>query len=339
MKELKLSRELRIGLLTVVTLAAFIWSFNFLKGKDLFNRQRTFYAAYENVAGLMTANAVTINGLSVGQVSKMSFNPANPNKIIVELSISNSVRIPKNSVARIFSSDLLGTRGIQLVLGDSPEDAISGDTLVSQVQKSLQDEVNNMVQPIIMKAENMMSSMDTVLTVISEVFNKQTRDNLINTIESLKNTMANLQGATQTADTLLSSQKTRLAKIIANVESISTNLKQNNDNLSKIIANAASISDTIAKSNISNTMNNLNNSVEGLSRIVQKIETGEGTLGQLVNNDKMYRELEASSRELKLLIEDMKLHPERYVQFSVFGKSAKKNAYQPPSENKPADNN
>ncbi|MBK6963299.1 MAG: MCE family protein [Bacteroidales bacterium] len=339
MKELKLSRELRIGLLTVVTLAAFIWSFNFLKGKDLFNRQRTFYAAYENVAGLMTANAVTINGLSVGQVSKMSFNPANPNKIIVELSISNSVRIPKNSVARIFSSDLLGTRGIQLVLGDSPEDAISGDTLVSQVQKSLQDEVNNMVQPIIMKAENMMSSMDTVLTVISEVFNKQTRDNLINTIESLKNTMANLQGATQTADTLLSSQKTRLAKIIANVESISTNLKQNNDNLSKIIANAASISDTIAKSNISNTMNNLNNSVEGLSRIVQKIETGEGTLGQLVNNDKMYRELEASSRELKLLIEDMKLHPERYVQFSVFGKSAKKNAYQPPSENKPSDNN
>lgn len=339
MKELKLSRELRIGLLTVVTLAAFIWSFNFLKGKDLFNRQRTFYAAYENVAGLMTANAVTINGLSVGQVSKMSFNPANPNKIIVELSISNSVRIPKNSVARIFSSDLLGTRGIQLVLGDSPEDAISGDTLVSQVQKSLQDEVNNMVQPIIMKAENMMSSMDTVLTVISEVFNKQTRDNLINTIESLKNTMANLQGATQTADTLLSSQKTRLAKIIANVESISTNLKQNNDNLSKIIANAASISDTIAKSNISNTMNNLNNSVEGLSRIVQKIETGEGTLGQLVNNDKMYLELEASSRELKLLIEDMKLHPERYVQFSVFGKSAKKNAYQPPSENKPADNN
>ncbi|MHC1775263.1 MAG: MlaD family protein [Lentimicrobium sp.] len=339
MKELKLSRELRIGLLTVVTLAAFIWSFNFLKGKDLFNRQRTFYASYDNVAGLMTANAVTINGLAVGQVSKLSFNPVNPNKIIVELSISNSVRIPKNTVARIFSSDILGTRGIQLVLGDSPEDAISGDTLVSQVQKSLQDEVNTMVQPIIMKAENMMSSMDTVLTVISEVFNKQTRDNLINTIESLKNTMASIQGATQTADTLMSSQKTRIAKIITNIESISTNLKQNNENLSRIIANAANISDTIAKSNISKTMNNLNNSVDGLSRIVQKIENGEGTIGQLVNNDKMYLELEASSRELKLLIEDMKLHPERYVQFSVFGKSSKKNAYQPPAESTPAGNN
>jgi phospholipid/cholesterol/gamma-HCH transport system substrate-binding protein len=332
MKEIKISREIRIGLLTVVTLAAFFWSYNFLKGKDLFNRQRTFYAAYENVAGLMTANAVTINGLSIGQVSKMSFDPANPNKIIVELSISNSVRIPKNTVARIFSSDILGTRGIQLVLGDSPKDAQSGDTLVSQMQKSLQDEVNNLVQPIILKTENMMSSMDTVLTVISDVFNMKTRDNLVKTIESLKNTMANLQSATQSADTLMSSQKTRLVRIITNVESISTNLKQNNENLSRIIANAASISDTIAKSNISKTMTSLNYSVEGLARVIQKIEKGEGTIGQLVNNDKMYLELEASSRELKLLIEDMKLNPERYVQFSVFGKSSKKNAYQPPAE-------
>jgi phospholipid/cholesterol/gamma-HCH transport system substrate-binding protein len=332
MKALKISREIRIGLLTVVTLAAFVWSYNFLKGIDIFNRQRTFYATYENVAGLMTANAVTINGLSVGQVSRMSFDPANPKIIVVELSISNSVRIPRNTVARIFSSDILGTRGIQLILGESAEDARSGDTLVSQVQKSLQDEVNNMVQPILVKAENMMSSMDTVLTVISEVFNKQTRDNLINTVESLKNTMANLQSATQSADTLMSSQKTRLANIIANVESISNNIKQNNENLTRIMANAASISDTIAKSNISKTMTSLNNSVDGLARVVQKIENGEGTLGQLVNNDKMYLELEASSRELKLLIEDMKLHPERYVQFSVFGKSSKKNAYQPPAE-------
>jgi phospholipid/cholesterol/gamma-HCH transport system substrate-binding protein len=332
MKTLKISREIRIGLLTVVTLAAFVWSYNFLKGIDIFNRQRTFYATYENVAGLMTANAVTISGLSVGQVSKMSFDPANPKIIVVELSISNSVRIPRNTVARIFSSDILGTRGIQLILGESAEDARSGDTLVSQVQKSLQDEVNNMVQPILVKAENMMSSMDTVLTVISEVFNKQTRDNLINTVESLKNTMANLQSATQSADTLMSSQKTRLANIIANVESISNTIRQNNENLTRIMANAASISDTIAKSNISKTMTSLNNSVDGLARVVQKIENGEGTLGQLVNNDKMYLELEASSRELKLLIEDMKLHPERYVQFSVFGKSSKKNAYQPPAE-------
>ena len=335
MKAFKLSREIRIGLLTVVTLSAFVWGFNFLKGKDLFNRQRTFYAIYDNVSGLMTANEVTINGLAVGQVSSMRFHPDFPEKVIVELSISNDVRVPKNSVARIYSS-LLGTRGVQLVLGDSREVAMSGDTLVSEMQASLQDEVNDMVQPIFRKAENMMNSMDTVLTVISEVFNKQTRDNLIRTVESLKNTMASLENATQSVDTLMVSQKMRLARIIGNVESITTNLKQNNESLSRIMTNAANISDTVAKANISKTMDKLNSSVDGLAQIVQKIEQGQGTLGQLVNNDTMYNELEASSHELKLLIEDMKLHPERYLQFSVFGKSAKKNAYQPPATNAPA---
>lgn len=327
MKALKLSRELKVGLLTVITLTAFVWGFNFLKGKDIFNQQRTFYAVYDNVAGLMTANAVTINGLAVGQVSSMHFHPDKPGKVIVELSMSNSIRIPKNSIARIFSADLLGTRGIQIVIGDAATDAVSGDTLVSQMQTSLQDEVNDMVQPIMRKAESMMSSIDSVMTMVSDVFNKQTRDNLINTIESLKNTMANLQSASKSADTLLSGQQLRLARILSNVESISANLRQNNENLSRLLANAANISDTIAKANIANTLANLNSSVNGLSKIVQKIETGEGTLGQLVNNDKMYNELEASSLQLKQLLEDIKLHPKRYVHFSVFGKSSKKNAF------------
>jgi len=330
MKAPKLSREIKIGVLTVLTITAFIWAFNFVKGKDLFHRQRTFIAVYDNVAGLMTANAVTINGLAVGQVTRMYFHPDLPGKVIVELSMSNNVRVPKNSIARIFSSDLLGTRGIQIVLGDLPEDAISGDTLISQMQSSLQDEVNALVQPIILKAEQVMSSVDTVLTVVSDVFNKETRDNLINTVESLKNTIGHLENATSSADTLMTSQKERLARIIANIESISTNLKQNNENLSRLMANAASMSDTIAQANISQTLKKLNQSVDGLSKIVSKVESGEGSVGQLINNDQMYNELESSTRELKLLIEDMRLHPERYIHFSVFGKSSKKNAYQPP---------
>lgn len=331
MKAPKISRELKIGILTILTITAFVWGINFVKGKDLFKRQRTFIAVYDNVAGLMTANSVTINGLAVGQVSKMYFHPAIQGKVIVELSMSNSVSVPKNSIARIFSSDLLGTRGIQIIIGNSPEDALSGDTLISEMQSSLQDEVNDLVQPIMRKAENMMSSVDTVLTVISDVFNKQTRDNLINTVESLKNTMANLEQATRSVDTLMVSQKQRLARIIGNVESISTNLKQNNEHLSRVMSNAADISDTIAKANIASTLKKLNQSVDGLATIVNKIETGEGSLGQLVNNDKMYKELESSSRELKLLIEDMRLNPNRYIHFSVFGKSPKKNAYQPPA--------
>lgn len=332
MKHFKLSREIRVGLLTLVTLAAFIWSYNFLKGRDVFKRQRTFYAVYDNVAGMMTANAITINGLEVGQVSRMYFHPRQPGRVVVELFMSNNIPIPRNSTARIYSSDLLGTRRIQIIPGDSPEFAESGDTLIGQMQQSLQDEVNDMVEPIMRKTENLITSFDTVLNVLSEIFNKQTRDNLTGTVESLRKTMANLESATLAVDTLVESQKIKLARIIDNVESISANLKQNGNNFSRILSNAAGISDTIARSNISATVSRLTSSVESLEKMTARIERGEGTIGQLVNNDKMYNELEASSRELKLLLEDMRLHPERYVHISVFGRNPRKNPYQPPAD-------
>jgi phospholipid/cholesterol/gamma-HCH transport system substrate-binding protein len=210
--------------------------------------------------------------------------------------------------------------------------AVSGDTLISQVQQSLQDEVNDMVEPIMRKTENLITSFDTVLNVLSDLFNRETRDNLTGTVESLRNTMRNLESATLTVDTLVESQKTRLAKIIANAESISSNLKQNNENLSRIISNTATLSDSLAHADIAGTLNKVNRAVSNLSNIVDQVNKGEGTLGQLVNNDKMYNELESASRELNLLLEDMRLHPDRYIHFSVFGRSPKKNQYQPKAE-------
>jgi phospholipid/cholesterol/gamma-HCH transport system substrate-binding protein len=332
MKKFRFSREVKVGFLTIATLAAFVWSYNFLKGKDVFRRQRVFYVEYDNVAGLMTANSVTINGLHVGQVNSLYFHPNKPGKVVVELYMSNDIPVPVNSSARLFSSDLLGTRGIQIIPGDSPVMAVSGDTLISQVQQSLQDEVNDMVEPIMRKTENLITSFDTVLNVLSDLFNRETRDNLTGTVESLRNTMRNLESATLTVDTLVESQKTRLAKIIANAESISSNLKQNNENLSRIISNTATLSDSLAHADIAGTLNKVNRAVSNLSNIVDQVNKGEGTLGQLVNNDKMYNELESASRELNLLLEDMRLHPDRYIHFSVFGRSPKKNQYQPKAE-------
>lgn len=330
MKIFKLSREVKVGILTVVTISAFVWSYNFLKGRDVFSRQRVFYAVYDNVAGLMTANSITINGLNVGQVNKMYFHPQHPGRVVVEIYMSNNVSVPANSTARIFSSDLLGTRGIQIIPGDSPQMAQSGDTLISAIQLSLQDEVNDMVEPIMRKTENLITSFDTVLNVLTEIFNKETRDNLTGTVLSLRNTMQNLESATLAVDTLVDGQKVRLARIIANVESISTNLKQNNDNLSRIISNAAILSDSLAQADVAGIIGKVNKAVLGLNTIVQKIELGEGSLGQLVNNEKMYNELETASRELNLLLEDMRLNPDRYIHFSVFGRSPKKNQYQEP---------
>lgn len=324
MKKILLSRELKIGIITIVTIVAFIWGYNYLKGKDFLHRQRTFYVVYNNVSGLMKANSVTISGLNIGQVNDIYFKNGNPNEVVVELVISNNIGIPANSIARIYSSDLLGARSVNIILGDSPIMAVSGDTLKSETQKSIQEEVNRMVQPIIRKAGSLMSSMDTVIIAVGEVFNFETRENLIRSIEGLRNTIGNLESSTGTIDTLFNSQKSKLSRIIANVESISTNLRQNNEDLSRIISNASLISDTIAKSNLSNTLKNLDQTVEHFSAVTKKIQDGKGSLGMLVNDDKLYNELETSSNQLNRLLEDIRLNPKRYVHFSVFGRSSKK---------------
>ena len=330
--KLKLSREVKTGLLTLVTLAAFIWGYNFIIGRSIFKSQRIFYAQYENVAGLMTANSVTINGLQVGQVDKMYFHPRKPGQVVVEILMSNDVPVPVNSIARIYSSDLLGTRGIMILPGDSPTLAVDGDSLISETQTSLKDELNDMVEPIMKKTGDLMTSFDTILASLNDVFNKETRDNLISTVTSLRNTIQNLEHATQTVDTLVESQKNRLSIIIANVESISENLKNNNQNLNRIIGNVALLSDSLAQVDVSGTMNKVNSAVAGLNSIVQKIERGEGSLGQLVNNEKVYNELESASQGLNLLLEDMRLNPGRYVHFSVFGRNPNKKPYKEAEE-------
>ncbi len=323
MKTIRLSRELKTGVVTVITIVAFIWGFNYLKGKDLFNKHRTFYVKYNNVSGLMKANSVTISGLNVGQVDDIYFSEVNPSQVIVELTVSNDINIPQNSTARLYSSDLLGTKGIEILIGNSTASLNSGDTIDSDIAMSIQEEVNQMVQPILQKAGSMMSSIDTVITALGDVFNMRTRENLRRSIESMRYSIRNVENATNTIDTLMTSEKTRLQKILSNVESISNNINENNDNLTRIISNTASISDSIAQSNLAQTIKNLENSIRNLTAATDKINRGEGNLGLLINDDKLYNDLQSSSKQLDLLLEDIRLNPKRYVHFSVFGRPSK----------------
>lgn len=327
---MKISREIKIAIVFIAGLALLYWGINFLKGKDLFKKERTFYTVYDKVSGLVKANPVLVNGFRVGQVEDMYFHPNNSGKIIVVLTITNNdLVIPSNTVARLFSSDLLGSKAVELQLGNATAEAKEGDTLNSIVEGSLTDEI---IQPIKVKFEKVMVSLDSVLLIIQEVFNEKTRDNLVQSFESIRLTINNLEHTTYNIDTLISAQHHNLSDIIANVQSISDNIKNNNDKISNIITNFSAISDTVAKSNIASTINNADKSLKEFSEIVAKINHGEGNLGMLVNNDSLYNNLEKSSKELNELIEDIKLNPRRYLNFSVFGPSKKKNEYTKPKE-------
>ncbi len=317
---MKIKREAKIGILAIITLALFYWGFNFLKGKDIFSKQITFYALYPQVSNLIETNPVSINGVKIGLVDKIFFHPDGSGKIIVKCIIGKDIKIPKNSIAQLYSSDLLGTRAIELLLGDSKEFIQSGDTLISQTQASLGEEVSKEILPIKLKAEELLSSIDSVLIVVQTIFNEQTRNNIYQSIESLKMTVATIEKTTRTIDTTFTQQATRLAHIVANAESISTNLKNNNENITNILSNLSSITDDITKANLVQTIENANNAVARLDTVIAKINSGEGSLGLLLNDKELYQNLDKSALELNKLLEDIRNNPEKYLSIKLFGK-------------------
>jgi phospholipid/cholesterol/gamma-HCH transport system substrate-binding protein len=315
---LTISKELKIGFFFVLAVAILIWGFNFLKGRDLFTKERIFFAIYRNVGGLVKTKPVYISGVKVGQVSRVYFDPRLNGDIIVELSITNDFPIPGNSISRIFSEDLMGSRAVEIILGDSPAMARSGDTLTSDVEATLKEAVNQQILPIKLKAEELISSIDTMVSAIQGVFNKDIRDELLQSIRSIRHTFQNLESATGNIDTLLIEQSGRLAGILYNLDMITRNLKDNNEEVNTILDNFADISDSLAQSHIPQIFDNINSAVSNLNRVTEKIDKGEGTLGMLVNDDKLYKDLEKSAFELSQLLEDVKANPKRYVRFSIF---------------------
>ena len=315
---MRIKKEFIIGALVTISLALLYWGINFLKGESIFSNERVFIAVYNDVAGLEKANPITINGLQVGQVRNMYFTTDGSANVVLELIVRNNLDIPRNSTAKIISSDLLGSKAVELNLGTSNELAQSGDTLSSELEASIKEEINRQLRPLKLKAENLMSQIDTVLTMLQGLVSDDNTDNFSKSVKHIANSFENLENTTSTLDTLMSGQKNRLENILANIESITYNLKQNEENINNIMANFSAVSDSLAKIEFAKTMASVDKAMKDMASISDKINRGEGSLGMLVNNDTLYIELEKSSRELNLLLEDIRLNPKKYVRFSVF---------------------
>jgi phospholipid/cholesterol/gamma-HCH transport system substrate-binding protein len=212
----------------------------------------------------------------------------------------------------------MGSKEVDIVLGNSNVMLKNGDTLFSSTEATLTEAVNQQLAPLKKKAEDLLSSIDTLATVLNQVLNQSTRQDLIIAIGHIKEALENLAHTTSNLDTLVSSQRNNLARIISNVESISSNLKKNNDNISHIITNFSDISDSLAKANIPTTLLQVNHAVAKLDTVISKINRGDGSIGLLVNDQKLYNEVEKAARDLNLLLEDIKANPKKYVKVSVF---------------------
>ena len=304
-----LSKELRIGMLVVISIVVLVWGINYLKGSNLFDSSRTLYALYGNIGGLQEGSSITVNGFKVGVVKKISLLTDKNYSLLVALSIEDNINIPSNSVSKIVNEDIMGSKGISLVLGDSNINAEQGDTLTSDMDRSLKEEVNKQILPLKNKAEQLIGSIDSIVTVITSVLSKDARESLTKSLVSLDNTFTTMSQTMTKVNKIVDQNDERISSIIKNLEA-------NNDEITNILKNFSELSDDIAKSNIKTTLASLN-------EISKKISDSEGSLGMFINDKDLYLNLEKSSKELEALIKDIKLNPKRYVGFSVLGGKSK----------------
>jgi phospholipid/cholesterol/gamma-HCH transport system substrate-binding protein len=316
-----LRKEAKTGIIIVVALAMLIFGLNFLKGVNLFSHNKKIYAVYLDVQGVVPSNPVVVNGFHIGHIKTIAIEPNSSGKIVVTMEITNSdVKIPKNSVAKIFSSDFLGSKAIELNLGNGTELIQDGDTLQSNVEESIKETVDKQILPLKKKVENLISSIDTTIGIIDGIFSKNTRDNLTQSILSIRISLKHIENTTVSVDELMGSEKTHVASILSKIDEISTTLAKNSKNLNKIITNFANISDTIAKARIQSAINHADSALYYASQVMGRINKGEGNMGMLAKDTALYNRLSGASEQLRQLLEDFRLHPKRYVHFSVFGK-------------------
>lgn len=317
---MKISREIKTGIIVVGGILLFIMGFSYLKSSSLFDDSKTFFGVYDNVGGLQTGTPVSINGFSVGKVNDIKFRD-NSGKLLVTFSVANDFDFSKNSKAELYDTGIIGGKGIQIIpVFDGAPMAKSGDTLISSTKPGLTELLQQNLTPLQHKIEGAVSNADSLLININQILNAQTKNDLRESISGLNTMVKSFQSSASALNGILVDNKEGLDSSIKNIHIIT-------DNFSKL-------SDSITHSGITTTLKSLESTVANLDEMLAKIEKGDGTLGKLMTDEELYNNLANSSRELDLLLQDFRLNPKRYVNVSVFGKKQKD--YELP-ENDPAE--
>ena len=310
---MKISNETKIGALTAIAITILILGYSFLRGNDIFSGSNKFYAVYRSVEGLAVAKPVLVNGFQIGRVSSMKLQQ--DGRTVVEFKIDPSYVVPKNTLAKLQSTDLLGSKAIVFELGNSKVPAEDQDTLRADIQGSLAESL----QPIQKKAEMLISKMDSSLAAINKILNPNFQKNVDRSFMSIANSLQTLEGTTKKIDNLVAAQSGHINGILTNAEVVSGSLKASTAHINGMTANFEKVSNDVANANIKQTLDNANKAMADLQATIAKINSGQGSLGLLMNDDKMYKNLTDASNNLNNLFIDLKAHPKRYVSFSVFG--------------------
>ena len=323
---MKIRREAKLALTALAAVFILIWGINFLKGSSLFESKSTFYGVYDSVEGLKVSSGVIYRGYQVGQVISIQFTGERFDRVLVKFSVDKGLELPSNTLAMIQSADLMGSKVVALVPGDSHVFAVSGDTLRSQVERGLMEQVSQQMLPLKQKAERLLGSLDSVLLIVQGLFNEETKKNLSNSFGSIDRTLRNLEGASGNLDTLIQGESARISSILQDVNSITGNLRNNNEEISNILGNVSAISDSLRQASLHQTLMSLDYILATTDSIMNKINRGEGTIGALLNDNDLYYNLNQVSENLNRLLVEFRYNPKRFINLSLIDFSSGKNA-------------
>ncbi len=318
---MKITRELKTGVVAIAVIALFIWGYNYMKGLNIFDAaSNTYFTEYSNVEGLNTTSVVTLNGLEVGNVIAVKFNK-DPDKygwLTVEFSVETDLEFSKNSTAKIYSASLMGGKSLALVPSYEGEPAKSGDFFQGEIEADVITSLSENLKPLFAKVEKAVVSTDSLLVGLNEIMDSKTRADFKSSIAQLNATISNFNAISKSVNEMVATNKDKIGNTLTNAELMTNNL--------------AKLSDSLANSNLGTTVKNLETTVNNLNSILANVESGKGTLGKLLKDDEMYNNLTSATKELDELLREMKLNPKRFVHFSLFGKKDKD--YVPESEPK-----
>ena len=305
-----MNKEIRTGIIAIFTIVVLIYGITYLKGLNILDKNRIFHAKYENIDGLLKGSVISLNGFNVGIVSNISLQ--SDNSLLVSVKINEAFDVPSNSVLKISNQDLMGTKGISIILGDSDLIAKNNDTLSADIENSLQDEVNKQILPLKNKAEGLISSVDSLMLIFTSVLNTNARKNLASSFKNLDETFILMSESMKELNKMVVINEKNISNSIKNFESITGNISDNNESIENILKKMSSISDSVSSKDIGNIIKNLNN-------ITNNISTGQGNLGLLNSDDKLYRNIEKTTNDISILVEEIKKDPKKYFNFSVLG--------------------
>ncbi|WP_370391043.1 MlaD family protein [uncultured Winogradskyella sp.] len=309
---MKISREVKTAVLVLSGIALFIYLFSYLKGEDLFTNTDTYYTEFDYNA-LSMSSSVTIKGNKVGKVEDIKYD-FKTGKTIVSFSVNPQLEFSKNSIVRLYETGIMGGNALALVNVNDGEIAKPGDFIQSEVQPGLITSLRKNFSGLSSDLDSTIRTADTLMTNINEMVEDESSEGIKATIAELNTTLRAFKSLSGTIEGMVKQNENKIAALLENFEQTSANL------------NALSIE--LKEAGLSNTLANVDNTLLSLQETLSKLDNPTGTVGKLLNDDALYNNLESATKELELLLLDIKLHPARYRRIL----SKKEIPYEKPTE-------